>query len=114
MPKRARQPRRQTTQSNTYRFFVDAGAFHGRDVVVEDGELAHQISAVLRLRPGERVLLLDNSGWQYVVALTSVEHGRVTGAVEQKQLAVGEPRTKLTLYVAVLRPDRFEWVLQKG
>lgn len=114
MPKRSRPPRRQTAQSNTYRFFVDAGAFHGREVVVEDGELAHQLSAVLRLRAGERVLLLDNSGWQYTVALSSIERGRVAGVVEQKELAGGEPRTKLTLYVAVLRPDRFEWVLQKG
>src|SRR5262249_6601616 len=30
------------------------------------------------------------------------------------ELAGGEPRTKLTLYVALLRPERFEWVLQKG
>jgi len=114
MPKRSRQPRRQTTESNTYRFFVDAEAFHGRDVVIEDGELAHQMSAVLRLRADERVLLLDNSGWQYQVALSSIERGRITGTVEHKQLAGGEPRTKLTLYVAVLRSERFEWVLQKG
>lgn len=114
MPKRSRQPRRQTTQSNTYRFFVDAEAFHGRDVLIEDGELAHQMSAVLRLRADERVLLLDNSGWQYHVALSSIERGRITGTVEHKELAGGEPRTKLTLYVAVLRSERFEWVLQKG
>jgi 16S rRNA (uracil1498-N3)-methyltransferase len=114
MPKRSRQPRRQTTQSNTYRFFVDSEAFHGRDVVIEDGELAHQMSAVLRLRADEHVLLLDNSGWQYHVALSSIKRGRITGTVEHKELAGGEPRTKLTLYVAVLRSERFEWVLQKG
>lgn len=114
MPKRSHHPRRQTTQSNTYRFFVDGSAFHGRDVVVEDAELAHQLGSVLRLRAGEQVLMLDNSGWQYVVALGEIERGRVTGMVEHKELAGGEPRTKLTLYVALLRAERFEWVLQKG
>ena len=28
-------------------------------------EQAHQIGRVLRLRPGERVMVLDNAGWQY-------------------------------------------------
>jgi 16S rRNA (uracil1498-N3)-methyltransferase len=114
MPKRSRPSRRQTAQSNTYRFFVDADAIHGRQAVVEDAELAHQLGTVLRLRAGERVLLLDNSGWQYVVALDSIERDRISGTVERKQLAGGEPRTKLTLYVALLRAERFEWVLQKG
>jgi 16S rRNA (uracil1498-N3)-methyltransferase len=114
MPKHTRPARRQTIQSNTYRFFVDSGAIHGRDVLLEDGELAHQIGTVLRLRPGEKITLLDNSGWQHVVALHIVERGRVAGTVERKELAGGEPRTKLTLYVALMRPERFEWVLQKG
>src|SRR5262245_64852816 len=110
MPKHSRPTRRQTIQSNTYRFFVDSGAIHGRDVLLEDGELAHQIGTVLRLRPGEKITLLDNSGWQHIVALQSVERGRVAGTVERKELAGGEPRTKLTLYVALLRSERFEWV----
>jgi len=114
MPKHTRAARRQTTQSNTYRFFVDSGAIHGRDVLLEDSELAHQIGTVLRLRAGEKITLLDNSGWQHVVALHTVERGRVAGTVERKELAGGEPRTKLTLYVALMRPERFEWVIQKG
>jgi 16S rRNA (uracil1498-N3)-methyltransferase len=114
MPKHSRPRRRQTIQSNTYRFFVGADALHGREVAIEDAELAHQLGAVLRLRAGERVLLLDNSGWQYVVALDTLVGDHITGTVERKELAGGEPRTKLTLYVALLRPERFEWVLQKG
>jgi 16S rRNA (uracil1498-N3)-methyltransferase len=114
MPKHTRPARRQTIQSNTYRFFVDSGAIHGREVLIDDAELAHQIGTVLRLRPGEKITLLDNSGWQHVVALHTVERGRVAGTVERKELAGGEPRTKITLYVALMRPERFEWVLQKG
>src|SRR5689334_17941373 len=114
MPKHLHRQRRQTVQSNTYRFFVDTGSLQRRDVVIEDAELAHQFGVVLRLRPGEQVLLLDNSGWQYVVTISAIERGHVAGTVERKELAGGEPRTKLTLYVALLRPERFEWVLQKG
>lgn len=114
MAKRSRAPQRQTTTSNTYRFFVESGAIHGRDLVLEEPELAHQIGTVLRLRAGERVVMLDNGGWQYVVVLDIVERGRVTGAIERKELAGGEPRTKITLYASLMRPERFEWILQKG
>jgi 16S rRNA (uracil1498-N3)-methyltransferase len=113
MPKRSRGSR-PTIRSNTYRFFVDADALHGRDVLLEDAELAHQLGVVLRLRAGEHVLILDNSGWQYVVAIQAIERDRVAGRIERKELAGGEPRTKLTLYLALMRPERFEWVLQKG
>lgn len=114
MPKRSRAQQRPTTSSNTYRFFVETGTLQGRTVQLSDADLAHQLGTVLRLRPGERVVLLDNSGWQYTVALTAIERGVVTGTVERKELAGGEPRTKITLYAALMRPERFEWVLQKG
>jgi 16S rRNA (uracil1498-N3)-methyltransferase len=114
MAKRSRQTRRVAATSNTYRFFINAAALHGREVTVEDDDFAHQVSNVLRLRTGDRLLLLDNSGWQYVVELVAIEHGRVKGVVEHKELAHGEPRTKVTLYTALMRPERFEWALQKG
>ena len=87
MPKRSRASQRQTTSSNTYRFFIESGAIQGREVLIEDGDLAHQIGSVLRLRAGERVVMLDNCGWQYVVALAEVERGRVIGTIERKELA---------------------------
>lgn len=114
MPKRQRRTRQRVIQSNTYRFFVEAAAFHGRVFTLDDDTLAHQLGSVLRLQPGDQVLLLDNSGWQYVVQLTELDRRHVAGVIEQKELAGGEPRTKLALYTAMMRPDRFEWVLQKG
>lgn len=114
MPKRPRTQQRQTTTSNTYRFFTEAAALHGRELSIAEPELVHQIGSVLRLRPGERIVLLDNSGWQYIVALTAVERNQIAGTIERKELAGGEARTKLVLYTALMRAERFEWVLQKG
>lgn len=83
-------------------------------MLIEDRELIHQFMSVLRLRSGDHVVLLDNSGWQYVVVLNRLERGQATGTIERKELAGGEARTKITLYTALLRTERFEWVLQKG
>lgn len=106
--------RRLTVQSNTYRFFVAADGLREREVRIENAELAHQIANVLRLRAGDQVLLLDNTGLQHVVTLGAIGRGWVEGAVERTELAQGEPRSELTLYLALIRPEKFEWVLQKG
>ncbi|HEX6290476.1 MAG TPA: RsmE family RNA methyltransferase [Herpetosiphonaceae bacterium] len=106
--------RRQQAESNTYRFFVSPDVLHGRTAQIEEPSLTHQLSNVLRLNAGDRITLLDNSGWEYVVALEHVSRDSVGGAIERKTLAETEPQLKLALYVALLRGERFEWVLQKG
>jgi len=96
-----------------HRFFIAPEWLKG-DRVTIGGSLVHQIRNVLRLGPGDRIVVLDNSGWEREVEITRVERQRVTGRVVDKRLATGEPRTKITLYQGVLRLRRFEFALQKG
>ncbi|NTW02790.1 MAG: 16S rRNA (uracil(1498)-N(3))-methyltransferase [Oscillochloris sp.] len=98
---------------NTYRFFVPPASFSGDTVRVADAELARQISRVLRLGPGDHVLLLDGLGDAYEVELTELGRDLVMGRVLCCQHAT-EPAIDLSIYLALLRPERFEWVLQKG
>jgi 16S rRNA (uracil1498-N3)-methyltransferase len=98
---------------NTYRFFVPSDSFSGDAVRVADAELARQLGRVLRLGPGDHVLLLDGSGDACEVELSEIGRDLVVGRVLSRE-PVGEPAVELTLYVAMLRPERFEWVLQKG
>jgi len=96
-----------------HRFFVPADCLKANPVTLS-GPLAHQLTHVLRLRPGERITLLDNTGWAYEVELSKVTAQQTEGEVRRKTLATGEPRTKITLYQALLKGDHFELVLQKG
>ena len=95
-----------------HRFFVPAEWLKGNRAEIR-GPQAHQIARVLRMRPGDGLVLLDNSGWEIEVQLTSVERELVAGQVLHRRLAGGEPRTKISLYQGVLRSRRFELVLQK-
>ena len=96
-----------------YRFFVEPETLQSEPVVLA-GQQAHRIGRVLRMQPGDHVLLLDNSGWAYEVELTRFEREQVEGRVVRKTLAKGEPRAKITLYQAMLKGHSFEEVLQKG
>jgi 16S rRNA (uracil1498-N3)-methyltransferase len=96
-----------------HRFFIPPSWVEGNDVTIT-GPQAHQIANVLRMRPGDLVIVLDNSGWEIEVRLVSVDRSTVKGEVLHRRLAGGEPRTKISLYQGVLRSNRFEFVLQKG
>jgi 16S rRNA (uracil1498-N3)-methyltransferase len=100
--------------ANTYRFFVAPAALAHDHVTLDDSALARQLGRVLRLKPGDRVLLLDGAGTACVVRLTEIGREQISGTVVQRHAAGGEPATVLTLYVGLLRAERFEWVLQKG
>jgi 16S rRNA (uracil1498-N3)-methyltransferase len=96
-----------------HRFFVPPASIQGHQVLMS-GPQAHQIARVLRLRPGERIVVLDNSGWEIETELSAVDPQAVRGRVVSRRLASGEPRTKISLYQSALRSRGFEFALQKG
>lgn len=96
-----------------HRFFVNPDQITG-DTVRFRPEQAHQISRVLRMHTGDNLIVLDGNGLVYEVVLQQVETAAVMGRITQRSSAVGEPRTRLTLYQSLLKRDKFEWVLQKG
>jgi 16S rRNA (uracil1498-N3)-methyltransferase len=96
-----------------HRFFVTPGSIRdGKIAFVE--EQARQIRQVLRLQPGAQVVVLDNSGNEYVVTLTMVARASVVGEASEVRPSTGEPRVRLALYQSLLPREKFEWVLQKG
>lgn len=97
----------------THRFFVAPDCITPPIVTLAD-DAARQIRTVLRMRPGDDIIVLDNSGQEYRVSLTRIEKNSVQGQIIAQQTAPGEPRVQLTLYQGTLKAQKFEWVLQKG
>jgi 16S rRNA (uracil1498-N3)-methyltransferase len=98
---------------SSHRFFVPESSFDG-ELVRLSPEQAHHVCHVLRLRPGDAVVLLDNSGFEYDAALASAASHEATCRVTAKRPAGGEPTVQLTLFQSLLAREKFEWVLQKG
>ena len=96
-----------------HRFFVDPGCIReGRAIV--DGAVARQASQVLRLRAGESIALMDGSGRECLVQLSSVSPSRLEGGVVSETFLSGEPGVSVTLYQGTLKAEKLEMVLQKG
>ncbi len=96
-----------------HRFFV-APAVFAQPVITLTGDQAHQVRRVLRMRPGERAILLDGRGRACEASLMAADAEGARFQVLRRWEAEGEPTTRITLYQAVLKGERFEWVLQKG
>ncbi len=96
-----------------HRFFVPPELIDGESVTLVGG-VADQLVRVLRTRPGEQIIVLDDTGWEYMVTLESLSRRKVQGRVTKRLRSKGEPGVGITLYQAVLKADRFEFVLQKG
>ncbi len=75
--------------------------------------LAHQLRNVLRMQPGDAIVVLDNEGFEYDVVLTELARDKAIGRILQKRAGSGEPSVRLALCQALLRREKFELVLQK-
>jgi 16S rRNA (uracil1498-N3)-methyltransferase len=96
-----------------HRFFVTPDSIVNKAVHFGEDQ-ARQIRQVLRLQRGTQVVVLDNSGREYVVMLTEVTRLHALGQIEEARPSTSEPRARVTLYQSLLPRDKFEWVLQKG
>jgi len=95
------------------RFFVSESSFEGECVRLSPAQ-AHQVCHVLRLTPGDGIVVLDDSGFEYDAVLLTVTGREATCRIGEKRPAGGEPQVQVTLFQSLLARDKFEWVLQKG
>ena len=95
-----------------HRFFLPPGSISGEEVHFP-AETARQIHHVLRLQPGQDVIVLDNLGGEFTVSLTRVDARQVSGQVSARRPVSSEPDIHLTLYIALTQREKFELILQK-
>jgi len=91
-----------------HRFFVAASDVVGDHFIIP-ASIERQVSAVLRLRDGDRIVLLTDDGAE---AICRLQGGEVI--VEERRASLGEPRHRLTVVQALLKGDGLEEVVQHG
>jgi 16S rRNA (uracil1498-N3)-methyltransferase len=93
-----------------HRFFVDDPPAAGEAILA--GALAHRVTHVLRLRVGDVVHLFDGSGRSWSGRIAARHGGEVQVAVGDATVHAPEPWT--VLCAALIRPNRFEWLIEKA
>lgn len=81
---------------------------------IGSSSLANQISNVLRLEIGEKLVLCDGRGSEAEAVLLSVNKSSLHVTVEESNVCDTEPTVPVTLYCAILKRENFEWVAEKA
>lgn len=91
-----------------HRFFVPPESALGNRFRLPP-TIAHQVRRVLRLRDGDRLVLLRGDGAELACRLDADEC-----VVEHRRPAAGEPAHRLTIVQALLKADALETVVRQG
>jgi 16S rRNA (uracil1498-N3)-methyltransferase len=76
------------------------------------GEEAHHLSRVLRVEAGQQFEISDGAS-AYLAEISGVSKSEVRFRVLES-LGGGAPLPPITLYVALIKFDRFEWMVEKA
>jgi 16S rRNA (uracil1498-N3)-methyltransferase len=95
-----------------HRFYLAQPLAAGEPVVV-DQALARQLKSVLRLATGDRVRVFGG-GREFEAEITALDARSVTLLPGAEVHPNTEPRLRLTLYMALIKGEKFDWGLQKA
>lgn len=94
--------------------FISDFDFQNTHIKIEDPRITHQLSKVLRAQAGDRVILSDSETKKEAEAeITEVKKSNLEVKINDLYENQNEPETDLTLYISMLKKDRFEWLLEK-
>lgn len=93
-------------------FFQKENLTHGNIHI--EGEDVQHISKVLRLTEGDRILLCDGEGLDYIAEIKTVDKGFIKATVLEKLEAVSEPKLEITLFQGIPKGDKMELIIQKS
>ncbi len=91
------------------RFFVER--IHGGEAELT-GDDARHLARVLRAEPGQRYELSDNHS-AYLAEISAADSRRVTFRIIEP-LPAAAPAPAIALFTALIKFDRFEWLVEKA
>lgn len=95
------------------RFFVPPSAIRS-DSVVLTGDQLHQLTRVLRLGAGDRVVVLTGDGYESEVLVESVDRQQAVGRVLARSPNTAEPSLDVILVQSLSKGDKMDLIVQKG
>jgi len=98
-----------------HRFFIEQKLQGEKEVLVTDPKLIHQWLNVFRYKWKSKLVLFDNSGFEFVVEVVSLQNDKAElQIIEERESSVSTKKDVSLFYAVVKNKINFEWVLEKG
>ena len=96
------------------RFFSDTIDENDRIIYMNDEDSKH-IAQVLRMRKGDKAIICDKNGHDYLCELSSLENkNAIEFGILDKKDNLAEPDVEITLFQAVPKNDKLDFIVQKA
>jgi len=96
-----------------HRFYVNSLLSAGQELSLPP-DVAHQVHLVLRLEPGDQITVFNGDGREWSATLTAVSRKQVIVQLGEPSLGRHLPAPSITLGLALLKREHFEFVIQKA
>jgi 16S rRNA (uracil1498-N3)-methyltransferase len=95
------------------RFFLSRNSIRGQRGTIGGAEFGH-LKRVLRLRPGDRILAFDDSGWEHEAVIRALheDHGELE--ILRSYQAERESPLVITLAIALTKGEKMDYVVEKA
>jgi 16S rRNA (uracil1498-N3)-methyltransferase len=95
-----------------HRFFIKQEDIYNDGITIEGEDVQH-ISKVLRLKEGDKIVLCDQTGTDYNVAIESISKHTVKTIIIDKVSSKGEPTIEVVLYQGIPKSTKMDLIIQK-
>jgi 16S rRNA (uracil1498-N3)-methyltransferase len=95
------------------RFYLNQISPVGDIISINDHDVIHQLTDVLRLKKNDVFIVFSNQ-IEYEVILKEITKETAKTTILETRTPSREPHKKVILYQSLLKSDKFEWILQKG
>ncbi|HYE81185.1 MAG TPA: 16S rRNA (uracil(1498)-N(3))-methyltransferase [Clostridia bacterium] len=95
-----------------HRFFIKRENIRKGGITLEGEDVKH-ISRVLRLQPGDKLVLCDGEGTDYITAIESIDKYSVKTMIINKETSKGESGIDVILYQGIPKSTKMDLIIQK-
>lgn len=97
-----------------HRFFVSEKLEDKDFVSIHHQVFINQIKNVFRFTEGDKIILFDNSGYDFVSEIDTYNKDSVSLKVIEKNKNQILPVREIFLFVSIVKKDTFEWISEKA
>ncbi len=96
-----------------HRFFVSPEGFSENTVTIKGSDVNH-IRTVLRMKPGDRIEVIDHQGIRYEIVLGVVDRDHVQGEILSKIALQTESPVTIRMGQALIKGNAFDLLIRKA
>lgn len=96
-----------------HHFFVSKEDFDADRIHIRDAKVNH-ISNVLRMKPGDRLMVSRGEDWEYLCEIESMSKAEIVLKIESENENVSELPVNIMLFQGLPKSDKMELIIQKA